>query len=164
MAELRQDAPATPFTPAVSLLAGLDVALEMIEEEGLERVLARHDLLARATRAGAAGLGLDLFGDPDERATVVTAVELPEAIDGGKVPGLLRKRGITANGGQGQLKGRILRVAHCGYFGAFDIIVSLAGLEQVLAELGHEVELGAGVGAAQRVFLEAGVGAVAPPA
>jgi serine---pyruvate transaminase len=164
VAELRQEAPATPFTPAVSLLAGLDVALEMIEEEGLERVLARHDLLARATRAGAAGLGLDLYGDPDERATVVTAVELPEAIDGGKVPGLLRKRGITANGGQGQLKGRILRVAHCGYFGAFDIIVSLAGLEQVLAELGHEVELGAGVGAAQRVFLEAGVGAVAPPA
>jgi serine---pyruvate transaminase len=164
VAELRQETPATPFTPAVSLLAGLDVALEMIEEEGLERVLARHDLLARATRAGAAGLGLDLYGDPDERATVVTAVELPEAIDGGKVPGLLRKRGITANGGQGQLKGRILRIAHCGYFGAFDIIVSLAGLEQVLAELGHEVELGAGVGAAQRVFLEAGVGAVAPPA
>ena len=164
VAELRQETPATPFTPAVSLLAGLDVALEMIEEEGLERVLARHDLLARATRAGAAGLGLDLYGDPDERATVVTAVELPDTVDGGKVPGLLRKRGITANGGQGQLKGRILRIAHCGYFGAFDIIVSLAGLEQVLAELGHEVELGVGVGAAQRVFLEAGVGAVAPPA
>ncbi|HEV7459378.1 MAG TPA: alanine--glyoxylate aminotransferase family protein [Solirubrobacteraceae bacterium] len=164
VAELRKDAPATPFTPAVSLLAGLDVALGMIEDEGMERVLARHDLLARATRAGAAGLGLDLFGDPDERATVVTAVELPDTIDGGKVPGLLRKRGITANGGQGQLKGRILRIAHCGYFGAFDIVVSLAGLEQVLAELGHEVELGAGVGAAQRVFLEAGVGAVAPPA
>jgi serine---pyruvate transaminase len=164
VAELRKDAPATPFTPAVSLLAGLDVALGMIEEEGMERVLARHDLLARATRAGAAGLGLDLFGDPDERATVVTAVELPDTIDGGKVPGLLRKRGITANGGQGQLKGRILRIAHCGYFGAFDIVISLAGLEQVLAELGHEVELGAGVGAAQRVFLEAGVGAVAPPA
>ena len=164
VAELRQEAPATPFTPAVSLLAGLDVALQMIEEEGLERVFARHDLLARATRAGAAGLGLDLYGDPDERATVVTAVELPEGIDGGKVPGLLRKRGITANGGQGQLKGRILRIAHCGYFGAFDIIISLAGLEQVLAELGHEVELGAGDGAAQRVFLEAGVGAVAPPA
>ncbi len=164
VAELRKDAPATPFTPAVSLLAGLDVALEMIEEEGLERVLARHDLLARAARAGVAGLGLDLFGDPDERATVVTAVELPDGIDGGKVPGLLRKRGITANGGQAQLKGRILRIAHCGYFGAFDIIISLAGLEQVLAELGHEVELGAGVAAAQRVFLEAGVGAVAPPA
>ena len=136
----------------------------MIEEEGLERVLARHDLLARATRAGVAGLGLDVFGDPDERATVVTAVELPAGLDGAKVPGLLRKRGITANGGQGQLKGRIVRIAHCGYFGAFDIVISLAGLEQALAELGHDVELGSGVGAAQRVFLEAGVGTVAPPA
>jgi serine---pyruvate transaminase len=164
VAELRQDSPATPFTPAVTLLAALDVALEMIEEEGLERALARHDLLARAARAGAAALGLELFGDPDERSTVVTAVELPEGIDGAKVPKLLRERGITANGGQGQLKGRILRIAHCGYFGAFDIVVSLAALEQALAELGHDVELGAGVGAAERVFLEAGVGAVAPPA
>jgi aspartate aminotransferase-like enzyme len=164
VAELRKDSPATPFTPAVTLLAALDVALEMIEEEGLERALARHDLLARAARAGAAALGLELFGDPDERSTVVTAVELPEGIDGAKVPRLLRERGITANGGQGQLKGRILRIAHCGYFGAFDIVVSLAGLEQALAELGHDVELGAGVGAAERVFLEAGVGAVAPPA
>lgn len=151
----------SPFTPAVSLFMGLDVALDLIAEEGLENVLARHALLARATRAGAAALGLELFGDPDERSTVVTAIELPETIDGGKVPGALRKLGITANGGQSQLKGRILRIAHCGYFGAFDIVTSLAGLEIVLGQLGHEVELGAGVGAAQRVFLEAGVPAAA---
>ena len=62
------------------------------------------------------------------------------------MPGALRKLGITANGGQNQLKGRILRIAHCGYFGAFDILTSLAGLEMVLQQLGHEVELGAGVG------------------
>jgi aspartate aminotransferase-like enzyme len=140
---------------------GLDVALDLIEEEGLDNVMARHQLLARATRAGAAGLGLDLFGDPDERSTVVTAIELPDTIDGAKVPGALRKLGITANGGQNQLKGRILRIAHCGYFGAFDIVTSLAGLEMVLQQLGHDVELGAGVGAAQRVFLEAGVPAAA---
>src|SRR5215208_3542607 len=151
----------SPFTPAVSLFLGLDVALDLIEEEGLDDVLARHALLARATRAGGAGLGLDLFGDPDERSTVVTAIELPETIDGEKVPGALRKLGITANGGQNQLKGRILRIAHCGYFGAFDILTSLAGLEMVLQQLGHEVELGAGVSAAQRVFLEAGVPAAA---
>ncbi len=79
-------------------------------------------------------------------------------IDGGKVPKILRDSyGITANGGQGQLKGRIVRIAHTGYFGAFDIVVSLAGLEMTLAQLGHEVELGAGPGAAQQVFLEAGV-------
>ncbi len=147
----------SPFTPAVGLFLGLDVALDLIEEEGLDNVMARHQLLARATRAGAAGLGLDLFGDPDERSTVVTAIELPDTIDGAKVPGALRKLGITANGGQNQLKGRILRIAHCGYFGAFDILTSLAGLEMVLQQLGHEVELGAGVAAAQRVFLEAGV-------
>jgi aspartate aminotransferase-like enzyme len=156
-----QDKGASPFTPAVSLFLGLDVALQLIEEEGLENVWARHDLLARATRAGAAALGLDLYGDPDERSTVVTAIELPGDVDGGKVPGGLRRLGITANGGQDHLKGRILRIAHCGYFGAFDILTSLSGLEMVLAQLGHEVDLGAGVGAAQRVFMDAGVPAAA---
>src|SRR5829696_8309618 len=152
---------ASPFTPAVSLVLGLDVALGMIEAEGLEDVWARHELLARATRAGVAALGLDLFGDPDDRATVVTAIELPGDIDGGKLPGTLRKLGITANGGQDHLKGKILRVAHCGYFGAFDILTSLSGLEMALDRLGHEVEHGAGVGAAQRVFAQAGVTAAA---
>ncbi len=147
---------ASPFTPAVSLFLGLDVALGMIEEEGLENVWARHDLLARATRAGVQAMGLELYGDPDERATVVTAIELPDDVDGGKVPGTLRKLGITANGGQDDLKGRILRIAHCGYFGAFDIVTSLSGLEMALSQLGHEVEHGAGAGAAQKVFLEAG--------
>ena len=154
----RQDPPNSPFTPPVTLLQALDVALDMIEAEGLENVLARHALLARATRAGVQAMGLELYGDPDERANVVTAVELPDDIDGGKVPKILRDRyGITANGGQGRLKGRILRIAHTGYFGAFDIVVSLAGLEMTLAGLGHQLELGAGPGAAQQVFLEAGV-------
>jgi aspartate aminotransferase-like enzyme len=151
----------SPFTPAVSLFMGLDVALDLIEEEGLDNVFARHDLLARATRAGIAALGLELYGNPDERSTVVTALELPDTVDGGKVPGALRKLGITANGGQDHLKGKILRIAHCGYFGAFDILTSLSGIEMVLAQLGHEVEHGTGVGAAQRVFLEAGVPAAA---
>ena len=69
----------------------------------------------------------------------------------------LRRLGITANGGQDDLKGKILRIAHCGYFGAFDILTSLSGLEIALQQLGHEVDHGAGVGAAQRVFVEAGV-------
>ena len=149
------------FTPAVSLFLGLDVALDMIREEGLEDVLARHALLARATRAGAAAIGLEIYGDADERSTVVTAVELPDSIDGAKVPGALRRLGITANGGQEHLKGRIIRIAHCGYFGAFDILTSLSGLEMALSQLGFEVEHGAGVGAAQRVFVEAGVAAPA---
>jgi aspartate aminotransferase-like enzyme len=157
----RQDPPNSAFTPAVSLFMALDVALDLIEEEGLDDVFARHRLLARATRAGVQAMGLDLYGDPDERSTVVTAIELPSDVPGNKVPGALRKLGITANGGQDHLKGKILRIAHCGYFGAFDILTSLSGLEMVLHQLGHEVEFGAGVGAAQRVFVEAGVPASA---
>jgi aspartate aminotransferase-like enzyme len=161
----RKDPPTSPFTPPVTLIAALDVALEMLEEEGIENTWARHELLARATRAGAAAIGLDVYGDADERSTVVTAVELPESIDGGKVPKILRDTyGITANGGQEQLKGKILRIAHCGYFGAFDILTTLAGLEMALSELGFELEPGAGVGAAQKVFMDAGVAAPQPAA
>jgi aspartate aminotransferase-like enzyme len=151
----RKDPPNSPFTPPVTLLAALDVALGMIEGEGIENVWERHALLARAARAGVAALGLELYGDPDERANVVTAIALPEGIDGKKVPKILRDSyGITANGGQSQLAGKILRIAHCGWFGGFDVLTALSGLEMTLAQLGHPVEQGAGVGAAQKVFVE----------
>jgi serine---pyruvate transaminase len=153
----RQDPPDSPFTPAVGLVQALDVALGLIEEEGLAQVYRRHDLLGRATRAAARGLDLELLGGGDERANVVTAICLPDTIDGTKVPKLMRDRfKITIAGGQGRLKGKIARIAHCGYYGPFDVIVTVAALEMTLRELGHEVELGAGVAAAQRV-LEAGV-------
>ena len=155
----RKDPPDSPFTPAVGLVRALDVALGMIEAEGLEQVYERHALLWRATREAAKALELELLGGvPDDNANVVTAIALPEAIDGGKVPKLMRDRyGITIAGGQGKLKGRIARIAHCGYFGAFDIIVMMSALEMTLRELGHEAEPGAGVAAAQRVFSDAGV-------
>jgi serine---pyruvate transaminase len=159
----RQDPPDSPFTPAVGLVQALDVALGLIEEEGLEEVFERHRLLGRATRAAARALELDLFGSEDENSNVVTAIRLPDAIDGAKVPKLMRDRfGVTIAGGQGHLKGGIARIAHCGYFGPFDIVVTIAALEMTLRELGHHVELGAGVGAAQRAFLEAGVPLAAP--
>ena len=148
----------SPFTPAVTLWRGLDVALELILAEGLEAVFGRHATLARATRAGIEAIGLERFGPDDPDANVVTVARLPETIDGAQVPKLMRDRfGITVAGGQGHLKGQILRIAHCGYFGAFDIVVALTGLEMALRELGHEAEPGAAAGAAQRVFAEAGV-------
>jgi serine---pyruvate transaminase len=154
----RSDPPDSPFTPAVGLWMALDVALGLIEQEGLEQVFQRHRLLGRATREAARGLELDLFGPEDDNANVVTAIRLPDDVDGAKVPKLMRDRyGVTIAGGQGKLKGRIARIAHCGYFGAFDIVTTVSALEMTLRELGHEVELGAGVGAAQRVFLEAGL-------
>jgi aspartate aminotransferase-like enzyme len=158
-----QDPPDSPFTPAVGLVQALEVALALIEDEGLERVFERHRLLGRATRSAAKALELDLLGAEDENANVVTAIKLPEGIDGAKVPKLMRDRfGVTIAGGQARLKGKIARIAHCGYFGAFDIVVTIAAFEMTLRELGHEVELGAGVAAAQRVFLEAGVPLAAP--
>ena len=159
----RKEQPDSPFTPAVGLVQALDVALSLIEAEGLEQVYERHRLLGRATREAARALDLELLGGGDENANVVTAIVLPESIDGAKVPKLMRDRfGITIAGGQGRLKGRIARIAHCGYFGAFDIVVTVAALEMTLRELGHDLELGTGVAAAQRVFLEAGAPVAAP--
>jgi len=153
----KEDPPNCAFTPAVSLFRALDVALELLLAEGLERALARHALLARAARAGIEALGLDRFGPDDENANVVTVARLPDEIDGTKVPKLMRDRyGVTIAGGQGHLKGRIARIAHCGYYGGFDIVVALTALEMALRDLGHEAEPGAGGAAAQRVFSEAG--------
>jgi aspartate aminotransferase-like enzyme len=152
-----EDPPNSAFTPAITLFRALDVALGLIFEEGLERVFARHALLARAARAGIEALGLERFGPDDENANVVTVARIPDELDGAAVPRLMRDRyGVTVAGGQGHLKGRIVRIAHCGYYGGFDVVVALTALEMALRDLGHEVEPGAGAGAAQRVFSAAG--------
>ncbi len=154
----REDPPNSAFTPAVTLFRALDVALGLIFDEGLDAVFARHALLGRAARAGIETLGLERFGDPGEEANVVTAARLPDGIDGAKVPKLMRDSfGVTVAGGQGRLKGEIVRIAHCGYYGAFDVVVALSALEMALRELGLDVEPGSAAGAAQRVFTEAGV-------
>jgi serine---pyruvate transaminase len=154
----RKEPPDSAFTAPVTLIKGLDVALGMIDDEGLDNVFARHRLLGAAAREAVKAQDLELFGPEDENANVVTAIKLPEGIDGAKVPKLMRDRyGVTIAGGQNQLKGKIVRIAHVGYYGAFDVILTVAALEMALRELGHELEPGVGVGAAQRVFLEAGV-------
>ncbi len=158
-----KDPPDSPFTPAVGLVQALDVALGMIGDEGLDQVFERHRLLGRATREAARALDLELLGGGDGQANVVTAIVLPENLDGARVPKLMRDRyGVTIAGGQGRLKGRIARIAHCGYFGAFDTVITVSALEMTLAELGHSFEPGAGVAAAQRVFMEAGVPLASP--
>jgi aspartate aminotransferase-like enzyme len=155
-----EDPPNSPFTPAITLWWALDAALGLILEEGLERVFGRHAILASAARAGIEGLGLERFGaaaEGAEQANVVTAARLPGSIDGAAVPRIMRERyGVTAAGGQGRLKGEIVRIAHCGYFGAFDVVIALSALESALRDLGAEVEPGSGAAAAQRVFAEAG--------
>jgi serine---pyruvate transaminase len=152
-----EEPPNSAFTPAVTLWRALDVALGLILEEGLGQVFERHAILARAARAGIEAIGLERFGPEDDDANVVTAARLPDSVDGAAVPRTMRDRyGVTAAGGQGRLKGKIVRIAHCGYFGAFDIVIALTALEAALGDLGAEVEPGAAAGAAQRVFSEAG--------
>ena len=149
--------PNSAFTPAVTLFRALDVALRMIFDEGLDEVFARHAILAQAARAGIEGLGLERFGPDDPDANVVTAASLPDGIDGAKVPMTMRDRyGVTVAGGQGHLKGRIVRIAHCGYYGAFDIVTALTALGMALRDLGHDAEPGAAAAAAERVFAAQG--------
>jgi aspartate aminotransferase-like enzyme len=163
LAGQRKNPPDSPFTPAVTLIRALDVALGMIEDETLPEVFERHAVLGRAAREAVRGMGLELFGPDDENANVVTVAQTPEGIDGAAIPKLMRDRyGITIAGGQGHLKGRIVRIAHCGYYGAFDVLTSIAGLELVLDELGFDVSFGAGVSRAQQVFARAGVSAAQP--
>ena len=159
----RKDPPDSPFTPAVTLIRALDVALDMIEQETLEGVFERHAILGRAAREAVKAMGLELFGPEDEHANVVTVARTPEGIDGAAIPKTMRdKLGITIAGGQGHLKGKIVRIAHCGYYGAFDVLTSVSGLEIALDALGHDVTFGAGTAAAQEVFARAGVQAAQP--
>jgi aspartate aminotransferase-like enzyme len=143
----------TAFTPAVSLVVGLHEALQMLKEETLEGVFNRHDRLAKATRAASGGIGLELFSSAPVNS--VTAMRVPNGVDGSAVVKNMRaKYGITIAGGQDHLKGKIVRIAHIGYFSEFDIITAISGLEMTLSDLGYGLRPGAGVAAAQAVFAE----------
>jgi len=145
-----------PFTPPVSLVAGLDVALGLLLEEGLEAAFERHVRLGRAARAGVKALGLELFSPDEDRSAVVTAVRAPEGIDSGAIVQGVRDRfGITIANGQGDLKGRIFRLGHIGWFDVFDIVTQIAAVELVLADLGAAVERGVAVTAALEAFAAA---------
>src|SRR5438445_137372 len=144
------------FTPAVSIMVGLREVLRMIEAEGLVNVFRRHDRLSRATRAGAEALGLRLFVKATP-SPALTAVEVPAGVDADRVvEGFATAHNITIDGGRGPTKGKIFRIGHMGYATDTDVIIALAALEQVLADLGHPVDFGASLGAAQKVFAERG--------
>lgn len=136
------------FTPAVSLVVGLRESLRMLKEETLPGVLARHDRLAKGTRAAAVGLGLELFAE--HPTSSVTAIKVPAGVDGsGIVKHMRNKYGVTIAGGQDHLKGKIIRLAHIGYYSDLDMILALGALEMTLADLGYPVKRGAGVAAFQ---------------
>lgn len=142
------------YTPAISLFIGLRESLKMIQKEGLEALFRRHEKLARATREAVKALGLDLYA-PDSPSNAVTAVKIPEGIDGERLKDLFfEKYGITVAEGQDRAKGKIIRIAHLGYYDKLDMVLVISALEMLLKEMGHRFELGAGVRRMEEVFME----------
>ena len=135
-----------PFTPAVSIVRALDVALGLLLDEGLEAAFDRHARLGRACREGAKAMGLELFSPDEERSAVVTAIRAPDGVDATEVVSALRDRfGITIANGQAELNGKIFRIGHIGWFDVFDITTALAAVELALADAGAEIERGVAV-------------------
>jgi aspartate aminotransferase-like enzyme len=142
----------TPFTPAHTLILALRTALRRITEEGIENVWRRHRIMSQACQAGIQALGLELFSA--RPAEGLTAFHVPAGMKDSDIRNKLVERfGITTIGGQGKLKGKIVRIGHMGYTDEVDIIGGLAALEMVLSDLGVAIKPGAAVTAAQQVFL-----------
>jgi serine---pyruvate transaminase len=133
----------------------LDVALGLLLEEGLEIAFERHARLGRACREGVKAMGLELFSPDEERSAVVTAVRVPDGVDGTEIVSFLRDQfGITIANGQGELKGKIFRIGHIGWFDVFDISTALAAVELALVDAGAEIERGVAVTRALEAWAE----------
>ncbi|GAA4709339.1 pyridoxal-phosphate-dependent aminotransferase family protein [Brevibacillus fulvus] len=144
----------TPYTPAVSLIFGLEESLNMIEEEGLPQIIKRHELMRDMTRAAIQALGLPLMTADRYAAPTVTSVNPQGAFDPEQLRKTLNgKHNVVIAGGQGHLKGKIFRIGHMGYCEPLDVITVISALEMSLKQIGADVELGTGVKAAQEVLI-----------
>jgi aspartate aminotransferase-like enzyme len=150
-----QERPLAAFTPAVSLVAGLDVALGLLLEKGVDYAFEHHARLGRACREGVKAMGLELFSPDEDRSAVVTAIKAPDGIESDEVVATLRKRfGITIAGGQGELRNQIFRIGHIGYMDVFDVSAALAGLEVTLGEAGADIERGVAASRALETYAQ----------
>jgi aspartate aminotransferase-like enzyme len=145
------DKNSSPFTPPVNLIFGLKTALQMMKEEGLENIFARHQRLTKASRAGVKALGLPLLAADECASLAVTAVQ-PINVEAEAIRSIMRQKfAIALAGGQDHLKGKIFRIGHLGFVCERDILTAIAALEATLIELGYDgVTSGAGVAAAAR--------------
>jgi serine---pyruvate transaminase len=149
----RGELPTTPFTTAITLVYGLDAALGLILEEGLDEAYDRHVRLGRACRSGVRAMGLELFSPDEDRSAVVTAIRMPDGVDGAEVIRVVAERhGVTLEGGRGALAGRIVRIGHIGYVDVFEVAAALTAVEQAVASLGGDVERGVAASAALEAF------------
>jgi len=143
----------TPYTSAINLVVALTESLKFFKEKGLDHLFGHYARLARGTRAAAKALGLSLLADEGCCSNAVTAINIPQGVDGIKLVKLIRDTyGITMAGGQAQLKGKIVRIAHMGSLDEYDMLTGIAVLEKALKEMGYFFQMGAGLAAAQAVF------------
>ena len=144
-----------PYTPATLLLFGLREALRMLLEEGLDNVLARHKRLADGTRAAVRAWSLPLLASDAARASNSLTAVVVDQVDSNKVVKVAAERLNLALGvGLGQLRGRVFRIGHLGSLNELEVLATLAGTELALKYSGQQIELGAGVAAAERYFAE----------
>lgn len=143
------------WTPNVSHILALAEALAYIKQLGMAKLVENAQWLARATRAAAVELGLELFA-PGSPSSSVTAIKAPAGMDSGEIVKAFRNQfGSVIANGQGTMKGKIFRIAHLGYFDFADLFAVVAELELILHQKGLPVSLGKGVAAVQRTYLEA---------
>jgi aspartate aminotransferase-like enzyme len=128
----------TPWTPAVGVLYGLDVALEMLEAETYPAVFARHAACADAARAGLTALGFKLFADPAHASQTVTAAYVPDGIEWAALNKAMKARGLVVAGGQDDLAGKIMRIGHLGSVNVADVEAAIEVIGAALAELRGE--------------------------
>lgn len=140
----------TPYTPALTLIRGMKVAVDMINDIGIEKVWARTALLAEATRAAAVAMGLELCSKSPSDS--VTAIYLPDGINDDIRKNLRNKYGCSVAGGQDGWKNRVIRVSHMGYIDPLETIGFIAALEYTLADMGAKIEIGKGVAVATAVL------------
>ena len=138
-----------PFTPAVNLYFGLEAALEMMQNEGLEAIFARHTRHRSAAQAGMKAIGLPLFAAEGHGSPAITAVA-PDGIDAEQLRKAVKERfDILLAGGQDHLKGKVFRIGHLGYVCDRDVLTAVSAIEATLQSLGlHSGNMGAGVAAA----------------
>jgi len=132
----------TPWTPNVSALYGLRYALDKMLDEELENVFARHASVGQFTRDGVRNLGLELLCTDETRASdTVTAIKMPQGVNGSKLMELMRtEENVVLAGGQGKLTGKIFRIGHLGYVSPGDIEEVLEALKRVLPRVGFRTE------------------------
>jgi aspartate aminotransferase-like enzyme len=142
------------FTPAIAHVVAMKAALDFAASiGGVDGLVRNAATLAAMTRAAAAALGLPLVA-PRHHGDALTALYPPEGVEAGAIVKALKSGfGSTLAGGQGKLAGKIFRVAHLGYYDATDILGLLGSLEIVLRRLGHRLEAGSGVAAAEEEYL-----------